>query len=58
MPTALQRAESAHLARDRFHDLGAVRPDDPFGDGTIAARPAVGEKQVAWICDLSDLLMP
>jgi hypothetical protein len=28
---AVLRAE-AHLGGDRFHDLGADRPDDSFGD--------------------------
>jgi hypothetical protein len=31
----LDRAESTHLADDRFRDLGAVRPDDPYGDQGI-----------------------
>jgi len=31
------RAESAHLAHDRFHDLGAVGPDDRKGDDAIAS---------------------
>jgi hypothetical protein len=36
----LLRADSAHLARDRFHDQGAVGADDRFGDEVgVGLRP-------------------
>jgi hypothetical protein len=31
-PTSLSFAETAQLAGERFHDLGALRPDDSYGD--------------------------
>jgi hypothetical protein len=37
--SSLLRARKAHLADDRLHDLGAVRPDDSFGDvGRVRIR--------------------
>ena len=48
---ALLRGETAHLDDDRFRDLGAVRPDDRFGDAVITqatVNGAIARPRTRW----------
>jgi hypothetical protein len=46
-PNRREYADSAHLANDRFHDLGALRPDDAYGDRAIAWDHARSRRRLA-----------
>jgi hypothetical protein len=49
------RAETAHLADDRFRDLGDLSPDDSYGDNTIVRARRVSPDAGFCFCDATDL---